>query len=299
MPNRVKFFVALVVCAGLIQPNGLSADQVGVRYTEGLLHGFLVLQTLEGKALAVGDLTQTAEGDRVTSKLVLRFNDGSIHEETTVFSQRDKFQVIKYHIVQKGPAFKRPLETSIDVSSGQITVRYAEDDGNEKVLNERLDLPPDVANGMVPTLLKNILPTLPRTTVSIVASTPKPRLVKLAIAPQGQEPFSVGGFNRTATHYVLKVEIGGLAVGRSAVRRRTYLEDRTNLSCLASKVHCGFSEELSGFLLVRHVSFKVSDIRPENDLVTWYAYRVAFDLCRLGVSPPVLRADHPVNEWRN
>ena len=211
MPNRVKFFVALVVCAGLIQPNGLSADQVGVRYTEGLLHGFLVLQTLEGKTLAVGDLTQTAEGDRVTSKLVLRFKDGSIHEETTVFSQRDKFQVIKYHIVQKGPAFKRPLETSIDVSSGQITVRYAEDDGKEKVLNERLELPPDVANGMVPTLLKNILPTLPRTTVSIVASTPKPRLVKLAIAPQGQEPFSVGGFNRTATHYVLKVEIGGVA----------------------------------------------------------------------------------------
>ncbi len=211
MPNRVKFFVALVVCAGLIQPNGLSADQVGVRYTEGLLHGFLVLRTLEGKTLAVGDLTQTVEGVRVTSKLIFRFKDGSTHEETTVFSQRDKFQVIKYHIVQKGPAFKRPLETSIDVSSGQITVRYAEDDGKEKVLNERLELPPDVANGMVPTLLKNILPTLPRTTVSIVASTPKPRLVKLAIAPQGQEPFSVGGFNRTATHYVLKVEIGGVA----------------------------------------------------------------------------------------
>jgi hypothetical protein len=211
MPNRVNFFVALAVCAGVIQPNVLWAEQVSVHHTEGLLHGFLVLRTLEGKTLAVGDLTQNEAGDRVTTKLVLRFKDGSVHEETTVFSQRDKFQVVKYHIVQKGPAFKLPLETSIDVSSGQITVRYTDDDGKEKVLNERLELPSDVANGIVPTLLKNIQPTVPRTTVSIVAFTPKPRLVKLAIIPQGEELFSVGGFNRKATHYVLKVEIGGAA----------------------------------------------------------------------------------------
>ena len=31
------------------------------------------------------------------------------------------------------------------------------------------------------------------------------------ITSQGEEPFSVGGFNRKATHYVVKVEIGGAA----------------------------------------------------------------------------------------
>ena len=45
----------------------------------------------------------------------------------------------------------------------------------------------------------------------MVAATPKPRLVKLEITPQGEEPFSVGGSSRKATHYVVKVKIGGAA----------------------------------------------------------------------------------------
>jgi hypothetical protein len=45
----------------------------------------------------------------------------------------------------------------------------------------------------------------------MVAATPKPRLVKLAITPQGEEPFSLGGSERRAMHYVMKVEIGGVA----------------------------------------------------------------------------------------
>jgi hypothetical protein len=211
MPSRVKFLAALIACSALIQPNGLWADQVGVHYAEGPLHGFLVLQTLEGKTLAAGDLIQNAAGDRVTTKLVLRFKDGSVHEETTEFSQRDKFQVVKYHVVQKGPAFRRPLETSVDFSSGQVTIRYTDDDGKQKEISERMELPPDIANGIVPTLLKNIQPTTSPVTVSMVAATPKLRLVKLAITSRGEEPFSVGGFKRKATHYVVKVEIGGAA----------------------------------------------------------------------------------------
>ncbi len=35
----------------------------------------------------------------------------------------------------------------------------------------------------------------------MVAATPKPRLVKLAITPQGEEPFSIGGSSRKATQY--------------------------------------------------------------------------------------------------
>jgi hypothetical protein len=211
MAKRIAFLVALVLWAVLLQPSTSLADQVGVRYTEGLLHGFLALRTLEGKTLAVGDLTQTTEGDRVTNKLAFKFKDGSVHEETTVFSQRDKFQVTAYHLIQKGPAFKRQIETSIDVPSGQITVHYTEVAGQEKVLNERLELGPDLANGMVPTLVKNILAPLSQVTVSMVVTTPKPKLVKVAMVRQGEEPYSVGGLNRNATHFVAKVELGPVA----------------------------------------------------------------------------------------
>jgi hypothetical protein len=201
----------LVACAALLQPGAMSAAPVAVRHTEGLLHGFLVLRMLEGDTLADGDLTQVARGDRVTIRLVFRFKDGSVHDDTAVFSQRRNFRLLSDHLVQKGPAFQHPMEISIDGSTGQVTVRNTDIDGKEKVMTERLNLPPDVANGMVLTLLKNIRSDASQTKVSMVAATPKPRLVKLAITPQGEEPFSVGGSSRKATHYVVKVEIGGAA----------------------------------------------------------------------------------------
>jgi hypothetical protein len=103
------------------------------------------------------------------------------------------------------------MEVSIEGLTGQITVRYTDDDGKEKTESARLQLPPDIANGMTLTLLKNIRPNVPQTTVSMVAATPKPRLVKLLISPEGEDTFSVGGSSHKATRYVIKVEIGGVA----------------------------------------------------------------------------------------
>jgi hypothetical protein len=185
---------------------------VAVRYPEGVSHGFLVLRTQEGKPIADGDLTQIARGDSVTSRMRFRFKDGSTYEETTKFSQRGTFKLLSDHIIQKGPAFKLPMEVMIDATSGQVTVRYTEN-GKETVLDERLELPPDITNGILFTVLKNVPRSAPKTTVSYVAMTPKPRLVNLEIVPQGQETFSVGSYNHKAIHYVVKVKIGGVAGG--------------------------------------------------------------------------------------
>ena len=200
-------FVFLV--ASLLPPTA-SAESVAVRYPEGVSHGFLVLRTQDGKPIADGDSTQVARGDRVTNRMRFRFKDGSIYEESTVFSQHGTFRLLSDRVRQKGPTFKRPMETAIDATSGQVTVRYT-DDGKEKVLTERLELPPDVANGILFTLLKNVQRSAPRTTVSYVAATPKPRLVNLEIIPQGQKPFSIGSYSHKAIHYVVKVKIGGVA----------------------------------------------------------------------------------------
>lgn len=208
---RSSALAGLLTWALLLPSPVLSQSPVTVLYTEGLVHGFLVLRTLEGDALAEGDITEVARGDRVTSHLVLRFKDGSVNEETVVFSQRHTFRLVSDHLVQKGPAFKQPMDVSVDGSTGQVTVRYTDDGGKEKTVTDRLKLPADVSNGMVLTLLKNIRPDVPLTTLSMVAAAPKPRLVKLLISPEGEESFSAGGFARKATRYVVKVDIGGVA----------------------------------------------------------------------------------------
>jgi hypothetical protein len=207
--RRFKLLV-LFALTSLLWAGTLQGQTVAVRHAEGLVHGFLVLRTLDGSPLADGDLIQTSRGDRVTTRLVFHFKDGSIHDETAVYSQRQRFRLITYHLVQKGSTFSQPLDMSIDGTSGQVTVRYA-DDGKQKVESEHIDVPPDLANGLILTLLKNVRTGAPPKTISLVAATPKPRLVKLAISAAGEEPFSTGSATRKAIHYVLKVEIGGLS----------------------------------------------------------------------------------------
>jgi hypothetical protein len=97
----------------------------------------------------VGDLFQVVRGDQVTSRLLFRFKDGSVDDETAVFSQRGDFQLITDHHIQKGPSFPHPMDLSIDVRSGQVTVRSPGKDGKEEVKSEHLDLTPDLVNGLI------------------------------------------------------------------------------------------------------------------------------------------------------
>jgi hypothetical protein len=173
----------ILICVTLLQPLALPAP-IAVRHAEGLVHGFLVLSAIDGAPLAHGDLIQVSTNDRVTNHLVFRFKDGSIHDETAVFSQHGTFRLQTYHLIQKGAAFGQRVELSLNSSSGEVTVHYSERDGKEKVATEHMELPPDVANGLILTLLKNLRPDGPPATVSMVATTPKPRLVKLAISPK-------------------------------------------------------------------------------------------------------------------
>lgn len=205
--NRLVGLLALVLALVGVE---LRAEPVAVRYTEGLVHGFLVLRTLDGRTIADGDLSQVASGAQVTSRLTFRFRDGSLHDETAVFTQREQFRLVSYRLVQRGASFPQPLEMTIDTASGDVRVRYSDDEGEAKVESERIELPADLANGMMAVLLKNVRPGAVAP-LSFVAATPKPRLVKLEILAMPADRFTVGWRGRTATHYVVKPEIGGFA----------------------------------------------------------------------------------------
>jgi hypothetical protein len=110
---------AMLLCLPLSSP----AEPVAVRHIEGTLHGFLSLRTTDGHLIAAGDLIQTVHGDRVTAHLIFHFKDGSLDDETTVFTQHRTFQLISDHHIQKGPFFPHPMDLTIDARSGQVTLR--------------------------------------------------------------------------------------------------------------------------------------------------------------------------------
>ena len=175
------------------------------------MHGFLAVRSEEGHIIASGDLIQFPRGGQIVSRLIFHFKDGSIDDETTVFSQRGNFRLISDHHIQKGPSFPHPIDLSLDSRSNEVTVRSTGKDGKEEIKTDHLDLPPDLVNGMVLLIIKNISPATPETKVSMLVATPKPRLIKLVITPQGKQPFSLAGSPRNAFHSEIKIELGGVA----------------------------------------------------------------------------------------
>jgi hypothetical protein len=213
MPIACAFLFLLVMPEGFsraLPSNTETAVPPKVLHVEGLLHGFLALRSLEGEVLAEGEITQVAHGDRLKITLVFHFKDTSLYQEDVVFSQHRVFRVFSYHLTQKGPAFKTPLELSLDGSAGEATVRYTNSDGKEVVQSERLKLAQDLANGLITTLVKNIQPGAASMTLSMVVATPKPRVVKVVISEDGADWFSLGNSTHKAVRYAVKIELKGV-----------------------------------------------------------------------------------------
>jgi len=74
-----------------------------------------------------------------------------------------------------------------------------------------MNLPSDLANGIVPIIVENLHTDAPKTTVSMIVATLKPRLVKLVMTNTGQDAYSLTGISRKATHYEVKIDLGGIA----------------------------------------------------------------------------------------
>lgn len=206
---RAVTLSVLLFVAALQWPCPLAAAPVPVRFVEGLTHGFLVLRTLNGVLIASGDLLQVSRGGEVESRMVFHFKDGSLFDETVVFTQQRVFTQKSYRLLQRGPAFIDDTEISLERATGKYQVKTkSHKDGKEGVLDGTLDLPLDVYNGgMVLTVAKN-LPKGASETVHTVAFTPTPRLIELELVPSGEHRVLVGELAKTATDYVFKPKLG-------------------------------------------------------------------------------------------
>ena len=177
-----------------------DAAPVAVRFPEGVTHGFLLVRSLAGEIIGQGKMTQVVkEGDLVESQLVFRFKDGSLHDEKVAFSQQRVFTLISYRLVQRGPSFPDQLDISVDRGTGEYTVRsHAGEEGKEEVLTGQVDLPKDVYNGMLITVLKNLQKDADET-VSVLAFTPAPQVIKVQLHALDEHPVQIGEASSKAT----------------------------------------------------------------------------------------------------
>lgn len=204
---------ALLLSALLLSWTGpLWAAPVKVRFTEGMVRGFLVLSDGKGARIASGDFLQVGREGEIKSRVLLHFKDGSVHDEEAVFTQQHVFTLVHYHLLQKGPAFSGDLEVSVERATGKYLVKTkAHKDGREQVLEGKLDLPPDVYNGMVPTVGKNLAKGA-KESIHIIAFSPTPRVIALEMVPSGEDPLRIGDLKTSAVHYLLKPKLGLLAI---------------------------------------------------------------------------------------
>jgi hypothetical protein len=199
-----------LIPSAMLLTASLFAQPVAVRQPQGEVRGYVVLRNEDGTIVADGDSLQTTRRGQIVYELIVHFKDGSLQDETTVFSQSGHFRVLSDHLVQKGPTFKHPMDVSIDAVSGLVTVVHTDDKGAQKTESEQMKLPPDLANGIIPVILTNLPSGEQSITESMVVATPKPILVKLQIHADGEDSYSTGLATHKATRYVVHVDIGGI-----------------------------------------------------------------------------------------
>ena len=203
---------SLLVAACLVNAWSIAApaQQFVVTHTQRTMHRSMVARTDDGKVLARGEFTQVVQGDEVTMRLNYQFVDGSIDDETTTYRQQGTFQLVRNRHIQKGPFFAKAVDFAVENSTSAAITRTADKNGKVHVESEHIELPQDVANGFVGTLLLNVPHDTKAFRVGLLAPVRGGRLIRLLISPEGEQPFHTAGQTLRATVFRIHPELGGV-----------------------------------------------------------------------------------------
>ena len=209
MKSGPAVLLGVGLSAILLSPCRQLHSQIPVRYAEGVTHGFLVLSVPDSAALAIGDLLQRQTGrDTVESRMVLHFTDGSLMDEIVTFSQRERFVLQTYHLIERGPSFQHDTEIQMARRDGHYRVVTTDHKSGKATTHEgSLDLPLDTYNGMVSLVAKN-LEEGAGATVHYVAFTPRPFVIQLEYQPVASEPYHGASPPATMVKYSLTPRLG-------------------------------------------------------------------------------------------
>jgi hypothetical protein len=203
-------WAALLALVALAYSSTAQAAPVQVRLPEGSARGLLVLTTTDGQPIANGELVQRSNASRVDSRLSLTFTDGSRWDERVSFSQNQVFRLESYRLEQRGASFPTS-EIEFNRREQWFKARTQERKDDEiKDASGTLDLPADVYNGMTLVVLKN-LPAGERGSGQMLVFTPKPRLIRMELAREGEDDVRLETVGKKAIRYLVKLDVAGVA----------------------------------------------------------------------------------------
>jgi hypothetical protein len=203
MPIRL----ALLIFAAAL---ALHASPVPVLQRQGALHGFLLLYDSNGKQIAAGEQYNIVHGREIHTRLVFRFYDGSLDDDTAVYRQGRVIHLIRDHHIQKGPSYPHPLDVTIDVPAGRVT--WIADSGKApQQKSQRLRLPNDLINGIFWLVTENFPPNAGQVENSYLVVGSKPRIVKMTFTPDGADNAKLGATARKADRFKIHIDLGELA----------------------------------------------------------------------------------------
>ena len=200
------------VCAflAILLSTAAPAEPISVKHIQLPRHEFMVARSETGKIIARVEFTEDVQGDDVTMRLTYRFVDGSIDDETTTYTQQGTFRLVRNHHIQQGPFFAKPIDFAVEASTGIATTRTIDKNGKIHVESEHIDLPDDLANGFVGTLLLNVSSNSAPFRAGILTPVFGGRLIRILVSPQGEQPFQRAGQTLKATVFRIHPELGGI-----------------------------------------------------------------------------------------
>ena len=170
----------------------------------------MVARSEDGKTIASGEFLQVVQGDEVMMRLTYHFVDGSIDDEATTYTQQGTFRLVRYHHIQQGPFFTKPIDFTIDASTGIVTSRTRDKNGNIDVESKHMKLPDDLANGFIGTLLLNVSRNTTPFRVRMLAPFGGGRLVQILISPEDEQTVHLAGQTLKATVFRVHPDLGGI-----------------------------------------------------------------------------------------
>jgi hypothetical protein len=206
--ERSDWLVASLLAIALCRP-AAHAEQITVKHVQLPMHRFMVARSESGQIIADVEFSQAVQGDQVTMHVIYRFVDGSIDDEETTYMQQGTFRLVRDHHVQIGPFFSKPLDFSVDASTGMLTSR-TDKNGKIHVESKHMHLPDDLANGIVGTLLLNVPHNTTPFRVGMLTPVAGGRLIRLLISPEEEQTVHLAGQTVKATVFRVHPELGGI-----------------------------------------------------------------------------------------